>query len=130
MKPFESDLAKFRFKQHPALGKPVNGRILIRPFFGPDQSYKLAYVLTGKDLSEAKLSPLVEAILAIVESADVCSETKSPLQNSAQFHSAAENARNALEALGIDKHEVHILMDSLFRAAIRAASPPPTSKYQ
>lgn len=130
MKPFEWDLAKFRFEQHPALRKPVNGRIFIRSFIGPDQSYKLAYVLTGKDLSEANLASLVEAIVAMVDSVDVCRETESPLQNSAGFRSAAEKARDALEALGIGKHDVHVVMDSLFRAAIRGVVPLPTFKYQ
>jgi hypothetical protein len=130
MKAFEKDLREFRFQRHPRRPNPSTGIVVIRPLIGSDQGYKLAYVLTGKDLSEANLSPLVGALMGILDSAAVCSDTRAPLQNSAEFRAAAENARNALEALGVSKHDVHIVMDSLFRGAVHAASPPPTFKYQ
>jgi len=130
MKRFETDLAKFRVKHHPVRHELGYGPVLIRPFVGPDQAYKLAYVLTGKDLSETSLSALVEALLGIVDTAATCSETRTPLQNSAEFRASAEKARNALQGLGVSKRDIHIVMDSLFRGAIHAATPPPTFKYQ
>lgn len=130
MKAFEKDLAKFRFQNRVAHPKPVNGRIEIRSLIGPDLGYKLAYVLTGKDLSAAGLSPLVQAVISISEGAAVCSDTRTPLQNSAEFRSSAEKARDALEGLGVSNRDLHIVMDALFRGAISAASPQPTFKYQ
>jgi hypothetical protein len=130
MKSFGTDLFRFRFTRHPPRPNPVSGGFALRPFLGPDQAYKLAHVLTGKDLTEANLSPLVEALVGILESAAVGSNTRAPLQNSAEFRASAENARNALQALGVSKRDIHIVMDSLFRGAIKAASPPPKFKYQ
>lgn len=130
MKPFETDLARIKAKQHAVRLRPHYGPILLRPLLGVDQSYKLAYVLTGKDLSEASLSPLVKALLGMVDTAAFCSDTRATLQNSAEFRTSAENVRNALEGLGVSKHDVRIVMDSLFRGAIYAAAPPPTFKYQ
>jgi len=66
MMPFGNDLIRFRFKLHHSRPNPVSGGVVLRPFFGPDQSYKLAYVLSGKDLTEANLSPLIEALLGIL----------------------------------------------------------------
>ena len=81
-------------------------------------------------MSETNLTPLVEALVGIVGKAAVCSNTHAPLQNSDEFRTSAEKARNALQALGVSKRDVHIVMDSLFRGAINAASPSPTFRYQ
>src|SRR5690349_15121219 len=73
MKTFGNDLIKFRLKRYPPHRSPaMAGGIAIKPFIGPDQAFKLAYVLTGKDLTEANLSPLVEALMGIQGSAVVC----------------------------------------------------------
>lgn len=129
MKALEKDLREFRFQHHPRRPNPL-GKVVTRPLIGADQAYKLAYILTGKDLTEVNLTPLVEALMGILDSAAECSDTRAPLQNSTEFRDAAENARNALQALGVSKRDVHIVMDSLFRGAINAALPPPTFKYQ
>lgn len=60
----------------------------------------------------------------------MCSNTRAPLRNSDEFRTSIENARNALQALGVSNHDVHVVVDSLFRGAINAALPPPTFKYQ
>lgn len=130
MKVFQKDLREFRFQRHPRRPNPLTGRVVARPLISADQGYKLAYVLTAKDLSQAKLSPLVEALIGIQDSAAECSDTSAPLRNSAEFQTSAEKARNALQDLGVSKHDIHIVMDSLFRGAIAAAAPPPTFKYQ
>jgi hypothetical protein len=130
MKRFGADLANFKAKHHSVRLRPHYGPILLRPLMGADQSYKLAYVLTGKDLSETNLSRFIHALLGMVDSAASCSDTRAPLQDSAAFRTFAENARDALEGLGVSKHDVHIVMDSLFRGAIYAATPQPTFKYQ
>jgi hypothetical protein len=130
MKAFEKDLIQFRLQRYHPRPNPLTGTVVLRPFIGPDQAYKLAYVLTGKELTETNLAPLVQALVGIRGSAAVCSNTRARLQNSAEFRSSAENARNALQGLGVSKHDVHIVMDSLFRGAILAASPQPTFKYQ
>lgn len=49
--------------QHLTTAKLPRRAAGVKPFIGPDQAYKLAYVLTGKELSEANLKPLVEALL-------------------------------------------------------------------
>jgi len=64
---------------------------MFRSFAGPNQAYKLAFVLTGKDFSAINVTPLVEALVGILESADVCSDTGAPLQSSTEFRSSAEN---------------------------------------
>jgi hypothetical protein len=130
MKRFQNDLIGYQLQQETAMRPPGPKGVSLRSFIGPDQGYKIAKVLTGKDLPEAGLKPLVEALVGMVESANECRDTRSPLQNSEQFRGSAEKALKALDALGVNKHDVHILMDSLFRGAINAASPPPTFKYQ
>jgi hypothetical protein len=114
----------------PRRSAAMAGENAFRPFIGPDQAYKLGYVLTGKDLTQANLAPLVEELVGIQGRAAECSNTRVPPQNSADFRTSAEKARNALGALGLSNRDIHIEMDSLFSGAIAAASPPPTFKYQ
>lgn len=130
MKSFTKDLGMFRFQAYFAHSKPVMGPIAIKPFIGPDQAYKLAFVLTGKDLPEASLRPLAEGLLNMLESIDACMERRSPLENSEEFRSSAEKTRDALQTLGVGRRDVHIVMDSLFRGAITAVVPPPRLTYQ
>jgi hypothetical protein len=131
MEVFGNDLIELRLKRFPPRrSAAMAGGIAFRPFIGPDQAYKIANVLTGKDLTEADLSPLLNALVGIQGSAAECSNTRAPLQNSADFRTSAEKARNALAALGLSNRDIHIVMNSLFRGAIAAASPPPIFKYQ
>ncbi len=129
MKPFATDLALFEIKVSQAALASLNGRrVVIRPFIGPDQAY--AYVLTGRDLSEGNVKPLVRALLSMLESAEVCREEKSPLGASSELRNAADNTREAIQALGVGDDDAHSVMNSLFRGAIAATSPPPGVRYQ
>ena len=95
-----------------------------------DQAYKLAWVLTGKDLSEGNLKPLVAGLLQMLESAAVCRDRKARLQSSEDFRRAGESTWLALRALGVSESDGQIVMGALFRGAQNSSLLAPRLTYK
>jgi hypothetical protein len=127
---YQKDLMEIQRSHHSAVRKPEDASLAFYSFFSPDQAYKLTSALAGKNLSEENLRPLVEEIVGMAASAIECSDTASPLQNSAAFRSSAEKAFAALQALGVSGADLRVVTDALFRSAKAAASPPVRATYK
>lgn len=129
LRPFTTDLARLYFQDYLAL-HPRPGRLVSLPFIGPDQAYKLGTVLTGKELTEANLKPLVEGVVGMLESIDASQETSSALGDSTEFRASAEKVWNALKAFQVSNSDLRIVMESLFEGAENAKVEVPRLKYQ
>jgi hypothetical protein len=127
---YQKDLMEVQFKNNRTVRKPADGSLSFGSFFSPDQAYKLTSALAGKDLSEESLTPLVEGIVGMAESAVECRNTSSSLQNSAVFRSSAQKAWAALRALEVSNTDIRVVTDALFRGSKAAASPPIRLTYK
>jgi hypothetical protein len=96
----------------------------ISGFFSQDQARKIAGALAGKDLTEAGVRPLAEAIVGMVESAVACRITTSALRESPRFRAAAEQARTALQMLGVDDRNAAAVLDALLTKSNAVAETP------
>src|SRR5207248_2820429 len=103
------DLVELQFKSNRVRKNPGDASLSFGPFFGPDQGYKLTSALAGKDLSEDNVTPLVEGIIGMAESAIECRNTSAPLQNSAAFRTSAEKTWTALQTLGVKNPELRVV---------------------
>lgn len=86
----------------------------------------LAYVFTstlaGKDLSEDKLTALMNGMLAGFDTASACAGS-CDLMKSAQYRTSIERTYSALTSLGISIPEKQGVMRLLYQAANRVANP-------
>jgi len=75
---FERRLNRQQAQRMPA-DTPVIGSV---SFLSPVQEYQLTWVLAGRDLSEANVRPLAEAVVEMIESGVASRETSSSLEES------------------------------------------------
>lgn len=123
---YKQDITQFERQRHMAM-QPSDLVFVVplRSFFSKEQGYQLSNALVGKDLSERKLTPLSQGILGMVESAVVCRNTGWRLQDSDEFRASAEQAFEALRALGVGSENARLVMELLFRKAIDVTRPVP-----
>jgi hypothetical protein len=123
---FREDIGKFESQRNFEMkDEAAVDPLLIAGFVPGKSAERLIALLVGKNLSQANLTPLNSAILAMVESAVVCRNTHTSLKDSAQFQVAAEAAYKALPALGLHDPEVRIAMDTLFARTLAVSRRPP-----
>ena len=125
IRPFQTDLFDFQLANYLATKPAREAEIRLRPFITSDQAYKLGVVLTGKDLTDMNLKPLIEVLVSMLQSADDCRNTHAALQDSSDFRGSAENVKTALQRLGVEGRDLRIVINSLFRGAIAASTTPP-----
>jgi hypothetical protein len=130
MEAYQADLRKLEQEHNRVVKKPEEASLGFRSFASPDQSYKLAHALSGKQLTEGALLPLSEAIVQMVIASVECRNTSCQLQNSHEFRSAADQTLNALQTIIVDGKDLRSVMDSFFRGAVAAAAPPVRSVYK
>ena len=133
MKPFQEHMQDLQLGHDIAL---YNGAGRLIPFIGTDQAYKLAWVLTGKDLTAVRVKPLVAGLMKMLASAQNCREkrncreSKVSLRSSEEFRGAGESTWLALQALGVSEGDGQLVMSALFRGAGRASLLPAGQTYK
>jgi hypothetical protein len=125
---YEKDLREFQFPWDRArrerVRKPEDVSIAFSSFSSQDQTYKLTKALAGRSLSEENLMPLAEAIAAMDQSALICRDSASPLRDSADFRKAAQNAHDALRAIGLSPADARIVTEALLSGGQAVVAPP------
>ena len=119
-----AEIDKFKPGESPLMKtfQPLSG--------GWEIAYALTNVLAGKDLSDAALTPLTDAMLDMMDSAldSLSNETK--LDDSAEFRTSAEQAYKALLALDVSVPNVQVVMEALLRRADGLSKYSPRLTYK
>jgi hypothetical protein len=96
-------------------------------FVSRNLAFALTSAISGKQLSEDNLTPLVDGILANFISALACKPDSCDLMKSVQFRASIKQSHSALRALGVSLPETQGVMRLIYQAANRVARPPAAS---
>jgi hypothetical protein len=100
----------------------ING-FYSKVFVTGDLAFALTNTLTGKNLSEDTLTPLMDGILSGFDIASRCSVSPCDLLKSVPYRATIERTFSALISLGVNISDAQRVVVLLFKAANRVINP-------
>jgi hypothetical protein len=97
MDAYQQDVRELEWKHNRLVRKPDEATLTLKSFTSADQAYKLAHALVGKDVTEASLIRVCDAIARLVKASVECRNVACEFREDSSARNAAEGVRTALQ---------------------------------